>query len=475
MCVHRVVSPGSWQSWIITSTARANACTASRRGQVSCSGKGVRYTGARRIQTVFSFLQSDEVTIASFAIFLTGALVAAFFALRAELHRRKMVVNPYMAVAVASLAALAGSEIFGGLGFAYDGAFIAGIVTLALLARHYRVTSLTLLDAACSAAAIGYGIFRVGDLFRRNREYEAAAKALHLQLRPVHELVAAVIIFWILWRLGTISTRKPMPHGEVFAIYLVCFGGARFFIEYFGAQPRALHFGSAQAASSLCLVTGVIIFTVVKTRFHKLDKHHRILQHAEEHGEVEQPESKSPTPECPHPERWRMYDAMTAEVEVLEFLKTLVTTLKPNLVVETGTFKGVSTLWIAEGLKENGFGRVITCEFDPKIHAAAKKRFEDSGLLPWIECHLGSSLELEVKEPIDILFSDSDLAVREKEVRRFLPQVNPNGVILMHDASSYLKTVREAALRLEAEGLLSVVLLPTPRGLVLAQKRAGRA
>jgi len=34
--------------------------------------------------------------------------------------------------------------------------------------------------------------------------------------------------------------------------------------------------------------------------------------------------------------------------------------------------------------------------------------------------------------------------------------------------------VREAALRMEAEGLISVVLLPTPRGLVIAQKREGR-
>jgi predicted O-methyltransferase YrrM len=227
-------------------------------------------------------------------------------------------------------------------------------------------------------------------------------------------------------------------------------------------------------ASLLCVVGGAALFIFVKTRFHKLDKHHRIVQQAETHGLVTQPESKAPTPECPHPERWRMYDAMTAEVEVLEFLKTLVTTVKPNLVVETGTFMGVSTLWIAEGLKENGFGRVITIEFDPKIHDAAKNKFEKSGLAPWIDCRLGSSLDLEVDGQIDLFFSDSELDIREKEVRRFLPQINPNGIILMHDASSYMKTVREAALRLEAEGLISVVLLPTPRGLVIAQKREGR-
>jgi len=63
--------------------------------------------------------------------------------------------------------------------------------------------------------------------------------------------------------------------------------------------------------------------------------------------------------------------------------------------------------------------------------------------------------------------------LREQEVRHFLPQINPNGLILMHDASSQMKTVREAALRLEQEGLISVVLLPTPRGLVVAQKREG--
>jgi predicted O-methyltransferase YrrM len=420
------------------------------------------------------FLHSDPETLASYIIFSVGALVFGFFAVRQELQRRKLAVNPFLVLAAASLAGAAGAKLFGPVGFGYDGAFLIGIAVLALLAKQQRVPVLILLDAACSAAALGYGIFRIGDLFRRNREYVSAARALHLQLRPVHELVAAVIIFWILWRLGRESLRKPMPSGQVFATYLVCFGGARAAIEYFNVEPRGLKFNSEMIASLLCVVGGAVLFALVKTRFHRLDKHHRIVQHAEIHGLVTQPESKAPTPENPHPERWRMYDAMTAEVEVLEFLKTLVTTLKPNLVVETGTFMGVSTLWIAEGLKENGFGRVITIEFDPKIHDAAKDKFEKSGLAPWIDSRLGSSLDLEVSGQIDLFFSDSELEIREKEVRRFLPQINPNGIILMHDASSYMKTVREAALRMEAEGLISVVLLPTPRGLVIAQKREGR-
>jgi predicted O-methyltransferase YrrM len=169
-----------------------------------------------------------------------------------------------------------------------------------------------------------------------------------------------------------------------------------------------------------------------------------------------------------------MIDSMTAEVEVLEFIATLVTTIKPRLVVETGSFLGVSTEWIARGLERNGFGRVISCEFDPVVFAKAKERVEASPLRRFIELRNESSLEMKIDGMIDLFFSDSDMPVREAEVKRFLPQINPNGVILMHDASSHLKVVREAALKMEAEGLISVVLLPTPRGLVIAQPRAGR-
>lgn len=186
------------------------------------------------------------------------------------------------------------------------------------------------------------------------------------------------------------------------------------------------------------------------------------------------PEYHRATPECPHPERWSMYDSMTAEAEVLEFLRTLITTVKPELVVETGAFLGVSTLWIAEGLKQNGFGKIISCELDPVVFAKAQEKIASSGLSEWIELRNESSLEMKVDGTIDLLFSDSDMPIREPEVKRFLPQMNPQGLILMHDASSHLKVVREAALKMEAEGLLSVILLPTPRGLVMAQKREGR-
>jgi len=207
----------------------------------------------------------------------------------------------------------------------------------------------------------------------------------------------------------------------------------------------------------------------------RLKQEHKVMLQAERAQGALLAEYHRATPECPHPERWSMYDSMTAEAEVLEFLRTLITTVKPELVVETGSFLGVSTLWIAEGLKANGFGKIVSCEFDPVVFQKAKEKVAASGLAEWIELRNESSLEMQVDGAVDLFFSDSDMPIREQEVKRFLPQIRPTGLILMHDASSHLKVVRDAAFRMEAEGLLSCVFLPTPRGLVVAQKREGRS
>jgi predicted O-methyltransferase YrrM len=207
----------------------------------------------------------------------------------------------------------------------------------------------------------------------------------------------------------------------------------------------------------------------------KLKQEHKVMLQAERAAGALLPEYHRATPECPHPERWHMYDSMTAEAEVLEFLRTLVTTLKPALIVETGSFLGVSTLWMAEGMRANGFGKIVSCEFDPVVFGKAREKIATSGLAEFIDLRNESSLEMHVEGTIDILFSDSDMPIRAAEVKRFLPQIRSTGLILMHDASSHLKTVRDAAFALEAEGLVSCIFLPTPRGLVLAQKREGRA
>lgn len=448
-----------------------------------------------------------DVVIGSFGLLMLLAFLAAYLVLRIDIRRRGLQVDAQNVISVCALLGIIGAklyhvfespgdlvanplgELFSRSGFAWFGGFIGVLVALYLLARRNKLSYLAILDICAPAAALGYAVGRIGCLTSGDGDYGTPTAlpwgisfpnglvptTQRVHPTPIYEAIAATLIFWYLWRQGAKSLRGPRPVGEVAALYLIWMGVERFLVEFIRINPRSLlGLSNAQAASLGSIVAGAFILATTKKKFRRQKGEHRILQHFVERGDVIQPEYHRATTECPHPERWSMYDSMTAEVEVLEFLRCLVRTLKPQVVVETGTFMGISTLWIAEGLKANGFGRIVTCEYDAKVFAKARERFAGSGLADWIDARNESSLETKISGTIDLLFSDSDPPLREQEVRRFLPQMNPNGVILMHDASSHLKIVREAALKLEQEGLIAAVLLPTPRGLVVAQKRAGR-
>lgn len=90
-----------------------------------------------------------------------------------------------------------------------------------------------------------------------------------------------------------------------------------------------------------------------------------------------------------------------------------MTTVKPGLVVETGTFLGVSTLYMAEGLKRNGRGKIITCEPDKDVFGKAKEKIDGSGLGKWVDYRCESSMNIKVPGAIDVLFCDSLPELRE--------------------------------------------------------------
>jgi predicted O-methyltransferase YrrM len=356
-------------------------------------------------------------------------------------------------------------------------AIVAGLIVLAadLRRRRLKLTKLagwhflSALDVLSPALTIG----TVAGLLVSIFPAVMSQRALPLDSPTIWAVIAGILITQVLWSEGRRQLQFQRPRGIVFGEWLILAGALTFLatVVFRGlpAIPQGL-----RLLSILVIFAGGILIAAIVIPFVKIYEGHRILQQFDERGESVQPEYALPTPECPHPELWRMLDSQTTEVEVIELLKSLVKTVKPNLIVETGTFLGYSTIKMAEGLRENGFGRIITIEYDPAIFAKAKDRIDASGLGNWIEYRNESSLETRIEGTIDMLFSDSHLTHRENEIRRLLPQVDPRGLVLIHDASSHFQVVREAALRLEQEGLISIVLLPTPRGLVIAQKQAGR-
>lgn len=286
---------------------------------------------------------------------------------------------------------------------------------------------------------------------------------------------AALGIAFFVWKEGLRQVQFQRPTGIVSGEALVL-AGLYMVIQsvVFRSSPHMPKTAASLGIAAAAIAAGGTLIGVIVPPFVKGYEGHRIIEQLPEQDQAVQAEYVPATPECPYPERWRMVDSQTSELEILEFLKSVVTTVKPSLIVETGTFIGHSAIKMAEGLCENGFGRIITVEYDPAIFAKARERIDASPVRKWIEYRNASSLDTTIDGTIDIFFSDSHLPIRESEIRKFLPQISPYGLILVHDASSHFKVVRESILKLEAEGLISAVLLPTPRGMVVAQKREGR-
>ncbi len=292
----------------------------------------------------------------------------------------------------------------------------------------------------------------------------AIAATLLAQSQVFWGVGISMMVLFFLWREGKRQVQLQRPAGIVFGEWCVLLGVYLMFFP--GVTGTSLKYTP--------VVAGVVLLGFLVPSFLKGREEHRILAQVSTQDEFIQQEWAAPTPECPFPERWKMFDAQSAELEVLEFLKSLVITVKPDLIVETGTFVGHSAISMAAGLKANGFGKLVTVEYDPAVFEKADENIRSSGLGEWIDARCMSSLAVQIEGTIDILYSDSDITIREYEVRRFLPQIKPGGLVLIHDASSSFHVVREAAQRLEEEGLLSMLLLSTPRGLVIAQKRSGR-
>jgi phosphatidylglycerol:prolipoprotein diacylglycerol transferase len=176
-------------------------------------------------------------------------------------------------------------------GFAWYGGMLAGIAMLmwqGYQARFkapsegtlgQRVGWLQMLDLAAPAAAVGYGVGRIGCLTSGDGDYginttlpwgvHMAKNALVLptpptalvQPTPVYELLFSLALAWLLWRLGS----KTRPVGWLTGVYLVLSGLGRFLVEFVRINPKLyLGMSNAQVAALGSVLVGAVVMLVAR-------------------------------------------------------------------------------------------------------------------------------------------------------------------------------------------------------------------
>ena len=125
-------------------------------------------------------------------------------------------------------------------------------------------------------------------------------------------------------------------------------------------------------------------------------------------------------------------------------LKMLVEMIKPQKVLELGTFSGYATLCMAEGLQEGA--EIHTFEVFDENEDFLRKWFEGSAYKDKITLHIGDALQLvpQMKERWDFAFIDADKREYVAYYEMLLPLMNPGGFIVADNTLWYGHVLEEA-------------------------------
>jgi len=170
-------------------------------------------------------------------------------------------------------------------------------------------------------------------------------------------------------------------------------------------------------------------------------------------------------------DRWRVL-----EPDAGRFLWFLAQAVTARNIVEVGTSRGVSTLWLADAARAVG-GRVLSLDTDESAQRDAQRTTEAVGLGDHVEFRVqdgGAALAAIPDGAVDLLFLDAERTEYPSWWPHPVRVLRPGGVLVADNALSHPEEIAPVRELLEREPDLAVTTLAIGKGeLVAVRATAG--
>jgi len=167
---------------------------------------------------------------------------------------------------------------------------------------------------------------------------------------------------------------------------------------------------------------------------------------------------------------WR--DKLVAlEPDKARFCYTLCRALGARNIVEAGTSFGVSTLYLAAAVRDNGGGRVIATEYEPAKAEIARANFAEAGLSRHIDLREGDLRETlkKIDTPIDFMLMDIWTPLAAPAIALVAPHMRKGAVVIADNTDTYRQAYGDYFSFLSAN-VFSTLTLPFDGGLEMSVK-----
>jgi predicted O-methyltransferase YrrM len=164
--------------------------------------------------------------------------------------------------------------------------------------------------------------------------------------------------------------------------------------------------------------------------------------------------------------RWRVL-----EPDAGRFLWFLTQAIGAREIVEIGTSRGVSTLWLADAARATG-GRVISFDTDRAAQQDAATSIADAGLADCVDLRLadgGTGLAAFGDDEVDLLFLDAERTEYPSWWPHPVRVLRPGGVLVADNALSHPDEIAPLEDLLRRD-LTAVTTIPVGKGELVARR-----